>query len=108
MEAITTPLNAIKIKCLDCSCGSSKEVRLCPVSDCVLFPFRMGKNPFRKKSVEKRLPSVRQLEALNKGRDSRQIDKDEFGAEGMPYVCMPVGMIFGNQDKLSRNVAIGR
>ena len=42
-----TPLKAIREKCLDCSGGQPKEVRLCPVTDCPLWPYRMGKNPRR-------------------------------------------------------------
>jgi len=40
-----TPLQAIRKKCLDCSCGSPKEVRLCPVKNCPLYAFRLGENP---------------------------------------------------------------
>lgn len=40
-----TPVKAIRAKCLDCCCGSAKEVRLCPVYGCPLYPFRMGHNP---------------------------------------------------------------
>jgi hypothetical protein len=40
-----TPIKAIRIKCLDCSAESEKEVRLCPILTCSLYPFRMGKNP---------------------------------------------------------------
>lgn len=42
-----TPLKAIRLKCLDCCCGSAKEVKLCVCPDCSLFPFRFGKNPNR-------------------------------------------------------------
>ena len=45
----TSPLKAIRAKCLDCSCWQVKEVRLCPVTKCALYPFRFGKNPYRKK-----------------------------------------------------------
>jgi hypothetical protein len=38
---------AIRHKCLDCSGGSPAEVRDCLVRNCALFPFRMGKNPWR-------------------------------------------------------------
>jgi len=34
---------AIRERCLDCSAWSTKEVSECPMTDCVLFPFRMGK-----------------------------------------------------------------
>jgi hypothetical protein len=33
---------AIRAKCLDCSGDIAKEVRLCPCTDCALFPYRMG------------------------------------------------------------------
>ena len=38
-------LRAIRAKCLDCA-QSCKEVRLCSVTDCPLWPFRMGWNPW--------------------------------------------------------------
>lgn len=47
-----TPVRAIRAKCLDCCCGQMQEVRLCPCSDCPLYPFRMGKNPNRKRKDE--------------------------------------------------------
>jgi hypothetical protein len=40
-----TPIEAIREKCLDCSNGQPKEVRLCPVKSCALQPFRMGRRP---------------------------------------------------------------
>lgn len=43
-----TPLKAIRAKCLDCSCGSANEVRLCPIKDCALYEYRFGHNPSRK------------------------------------------------------------
>lgn len=48
MADIKNPLKAIRAKCLDCSGDYINEVRECPVTDCALYPFRMGKNPFRK------------------------------------------------------------
>ena len=38
---------AVRAKCLDCSGGNSNEVKLCPVEDCPLYPFRLGKSPYR-------------------------------------------------------------
>ncbi len=43
-----TPLKAIRLRCIDCCAGSVNEVRLCTVHGCPLYPFRFGKNPFRK------------------------------------------------------------
>ena len=39
-------LRAIRAKCLDCCVGSESEVRRCHITDCDLWPYRMGKNPF--------------------------------------------------------------
>ena len=41
----TTPIRAIREKCLDCCAGNKTEVRLCPSASCSLHPFRMGHNP---------------------------------------------------------------
>lgn len=40
-----TPMQAIRKKCLDCSCGSFQEVKLCPIRTCPLYPYRFGKRP---------------------------------------------------------------
>lgn len=42
-------LKAIRLKCLDCCCGSSNEVNLCTAVKCPLHPFREGHDPFRAK-----------------------------------------------------------
>lgn len=44
-EKTVTPIKAIRAYCLDCSCGSANEVRLCPITGCPLYPFREGHNP---------------------------------------------------------------
>lgn len=49
VKTITNPLKAIRAKCVDCCCGSYAEVRKCTCTDCELYAFRMGNNPFRKK-----------------------------------------------------------
>jgi len=41
------PLRAIRMKCLDCSNNSPKEVARCEMMDCSLHQFRFGKNPRR-------------------------------------------------------------
>jgi len=43
-----TPIKAIRKKCLECSCGSTYEVKKCVIPECSLYLFRMGKNPNRK------------------------------------------------------------
>lgn len=41
----TTPMRAIRAKCLDCSADQPSEVRLCPIKSCPLWPYRFGKRP---------------------------------------------------------------
>ena len=48
MSKYLTPLKAIRKKCLDCSCFQPTEVKLCPMTDCTLYPFRHGRNVKRK------------------------------------------------------------
>lgn len=50
-KKITSVLKAVRAKCLDCCCWQKNEVKLCPATQCPLYDFRMGKNPFRKKKV---------------------------------------------------------
>ena len=45
-------LRAIRAKCLDCSGGSHAEVADCLVKTCALYPFRMGRNPWRVEASE--------------------------------------------------------
>jgi hypothetical protein len=42
---VQRPLKAIRSKCLDCSGWQPKEVRLCQIVACSLWPYRMGKRP---------------------------------------------------------------
>ena len=44
---ILRPLKAIRSKCLDCSGGQLKEIRLCQIVSCSLWPYRMGKRPVK-------------------------------------------------------------
>ena len=42
MERVTRA-RAIRLKCLDCCCGQSAEVRRCPSTNCPLWIYRMGR-----------------------------------------------------------------
>lgn len=47
-----TPLKAIRAKCIDCCCGSRKEVEACELSKCPLYEFRLGMyNPSISESI---------------------------------------------------------
>lgn len=50
MEERLTRGKAIRLKCLDCCCGNSAEVRRCSSVKCPLWRYRMG----REESTEKR------------------------------------------------------
>lgn len=44
------PLKAIRLNCLECV-GTRKDVENCEETDCPLWHYRFGKNPFRTKRV---------------------------------------------------------
>lgn len=46
------PLEAIRAKCVDRSSGSLVEVRNCMLTSCALYPFRMGRNPNRRRAAQ--------------------------------------------------------
>ena len=57
-----TPLRAIKEKCKqDCCAGDRESWVNCTNDDCILFPFRLGKNPYnkRKGNISNLIPRVR-------------------------------------------------
>jgi len=57
-----SPMKALRLKCLDCCNGSALEVRLCTAVACPIWPFRMGRNPWRKPmSVEQRARRAEQM-----------------------------------------------
>jgi hypothetical protein len=74
-EKVRNPRTAIRAKCVECSGGSLKEVQLCRVVDCALYPFRMGLNPFNKKTQ-------RRLARESGGLFDDQTEYDEDDEEG--------------------------
>lgn len=42
---VKTPIKAIRAKRLDCCCDSFQEVKQCPITDCPLYPYRLGHRP---------------------------------------------------------------
>ena len=51
-DKILTPLKAIRAKCMDCCCGQAKEIKLCNMKNCPLYPYRMGKIPKVDKDID--------------------------------------------------------
>lgn len=72
----SNPLKAIRAKCIDCCCDSPVEVRLCPCTDCALYPFRFGSNPFRVKRVLSAEQREKATERLAMAREARRITDD--------------------------------
>lgn len=69
---VTSPLKAIRLKCLDCSAYDRGEVRNCFVEKCPLFPFRLGRNPFRKTREYSEEERAALGERLRKAREEAQ------------------------------------
>lgn len=42
LKHIPKLLSAIRQRCLDCSAYNPYEVKMCPMSECPLYPYRMG------------------------------------------------------------------
>lgn len=77
----SNPLYAIKEFCYRCSGDSYAEVKRCSAPDCPLFPFKTGKNPYRKKremtqeqkeNASERLANARK----RKGNTKNEIESD--------------------------------
>lgn len=65
----TNPVKAIREKCLCCCYDSANEVALCHFEACPLWPWRMGKNPYRKKKVLTNEQKLAMTERLRKARE---------------------------------------
>lgn len=65
-----TPIKAIRAYCLGCCYGSANEVRLCPIKDCELYPYREGHDPRRKRTMTEE-QKARLIEAGRKYREAR-------------------------------------
>lgn len=50
-KEIKNPVKAIRAFCLECMGNSSEEIKKCTVDKCALYPFRLGKNPYRTQRV---------------------------------------------------------
>jgi len=72
-----TPVKAIRLYCLDCSGGSSKEVELCVMPHCALYPFRFGRNPFRaERSEAQKAAAATAIKKLNEARMGNKPEKE--------------------------------
>lgn len=74
-KPITNPVKAIRAYCLSCVGGSPYEVDKCPITDCPLFSFKYGKNPFRTKRVLSDEQRTAMAERLKKAREAKSSDE---------------------------------
>lgn len=75
VDGITSPMKAIRAKCLDCCCDQREEVKLCPATTCPLYPFRLGKNPNRRRRELTEEQRQAAKERLAKARQNRKATK---------------------------------
>lgn len=66
----SSPMKAIREKCLDCCCNSYSEVTNCPSVKCPLHPFRFGKNPYIKRELTED-QKIKMSERMKKARESK-------------------------------------
>jgi hypothetical protein len=52
-DKVTNRSSAIRAKCVECSGGMLSEVRECRVVACALHPYRLGTDPFNKKTLDR-------------------------------------------------------
>ena len=71
-KEIRNPVKAIRAFCIDCCGGSSNEVKLCTAPKCALYPFRLGKNPYRTKRVMTEEQRAEATERLAKARQNKK------------------------------------
>jgi len=73
----STPMKAIRAKCLDCCAGSSHEVEHCGAVKCPLYAYRSGKSPNRKPRQLTEEQRKAAAERLAKARNSKLISEKE-------------------------------
>ena len=56
-----TRAKAIKKHCLECSGGSGRDVTTCEITDCPLWPYRLGNSP-ESKAYQKRVAQYGSLQ----------------------------------------------
>lgn len=78
-HARVSPLCALRLKCLDYCNDSAQEGRLCTAVDCPSWPFRMGKNPWRRKLNE--MEQTRRAAMMNRNRASASAAPEKTQAQ---------------------------
>ena len=80
-----TPLTAVRSRCLDCCCGSAKEVALCTCTSCALWPWRYASRARARRIIAEEL-TLEQVEDEHwaerlKCHTSQSYYRREYGGE---------------------------
>lgn len=67
---VTSPLKAIRAKCVECCGDSVQEVKYCTSKRCPLHEWRFGKNPYRKREMTEEQKQA-SAERLKKAREAK-------------------------------------
>lgn len=65
-------LKVIRKKCLDCAGNSEAEIRRCTAVSCELWPYRMGKNPLRKRKELTQDQKEKLVQRMNMAREKKK------------------------------------
>ena len=70
MEKPMSLMKAVRAKCLDCCGGNKSVIPVCGIPNCPLYPFRLGKNPFRKREIseEERTKLSERMKSINRNK----------------------------------------
>ncbi len=60
-----SPMKAIRVKCVECQGGGTKQVRNCEISDCTLWPYRSGKTGRKRATSSHGLEKTPQIKELS-------------------------------------------
>ena len=70
-DKLRNPVKAIRAFCLDCVGGNPNEVKLCTAPGCALYPFRLGRNPYRARREMSEEQRAAAAERLRMAREAR-------------------------------------
>ena len=87
---IFTPIEAIRFRCLDCCGNQPLEVRLCPATNCPLYPYRLGKRPDEetRKEVAKAVPLPWMQDVLSIRQKRREQAQARYGVDNVSDECL--------------------
>ena len=112
---VKDPIEAIRLKCLECNCGQRKFVEECQIRDCALYRFRRGTNPFTDGTYE--VERAAEIEQARKERSAKKAverakkkeaekakkEANKFAAK-IQKISMEEGKITVNKDGIGKRI----